>query len=486
MQDKLKQLTKDTFLYGLSTILGRFLNFLLVPFHTHFFHPADYGIIANLYAPIAVLNIIFLFGMDTAYLKFAGSADPAKRSSIYLTALVPVLIVDSLIVVILIVFSPVLSGLFHIPKQYDYLWLYCAGILFLDALTALPYISLRLQKKVLRFSAIRVANILLNIVLNIVFIIFLNMGIESILISNFIASALSFVLLLPEVTEFFRGVFDRDLLGRLFRFGIPYLPAGIASMFMQVIDRPIVEKLKGYETLGVYQANYRLGIFMMLYVSMFQYAWQPFFLENSKVPEGKILFAKVFTYFTAIGAVILVILSFFISDIATLRVFNFSLVGKEYWRGLSIIPVVLLAYLFNGFYFNFSAGLFIKEKSFIFPLIMGMGAVSNVAANYLLIPVFDIMGAAISTLISYSLMAIGFYFAANKVFPVSYEWRKIGSILFLIGLYGAVYYSFYIYLNNHILIKLALSILFITVLFAGKILTLNSVRSLIKRKVLLN
>ncbi len=484
MQDKLKQLSKDTLLYGLSTILGRFLNFLLVPFHTHFFHPAEYGVIANLYAPIAVLNIIFLFGMDSAYLKFAGSEDPLKRSTIYKTALVPVFIVDSLLLILLVVLSPVLSTAFNIPKQYDHLWLYCAGILFFDAMTVLPYISLRLQKKVLRFSGIRVSNILLNISLNIVFIVFLKMGIESILLSNLIASAFSFLLLLPEIFDFFKGVFDSDLLGRLFRFGIPYLPAGIASMFMQVIDRPIVEKLKGYETLGVYQANYRLGIFMMLYVSMFQFAWQPFFLENSKAPDGKNLFAKVFTYFTAIGAVILVVLSLFISDVATFRVFNFSLVGKEYWSGLPIIPVILLAYLFNGFYFNFSAGLFIKEKSFIFPLIMGMGAISNVAANYLLIPVYDIMGAAISTLISYSLMAIGFYLAAQKIFPIRYEWRKIWLILILIGVYGVIYYAFYTFLNAHIWAKVVMCILFIGALFAGKIITLAAVRSLVKREIL--
>ena len=484
MRDKLRQLTKDTVLYGLSTIVGRFLNFLLIPLYTHFFQPSDYGVLSILYSFIALLNIFFLFGMDSGYLKFAGSESPDLKQTILKTALTPVFFIDGLLILFLLVCQPQLSSMLSIPAEFQHLWYYVAGILLLDSLSALPYISLRLQKKALRFSVIRISNIVLNIVINIILILFFKMGIESVFISNLAASFLTFAILIPELFEFRFGHFDKALLKRLLTFGLPYLPAGIASMFMQVIDRPIVERLKGFKVLGIYQANYRLGIFMMLYVSMFQYAWQPFFLENAKEENSKEIFAKVFTYFSAVGAIVLVVISFFIFDAATLEVRHFSLIGRAYWSGLSIVPVVLLAYLFNGFYVNFSAGLFIKEKSIVFPLIMAIGAIVNVDANFLLVPRYDIMGAALATLLSYFLMAVGFYFASSRIYPIKYEWGKMSIILVLIAVYGALYYTFLDFLNSHIMIRIALVAMFILVLFVTRVFTVEAMKMLVKRKII--
>ncbi len=483
MRDKLQQLTKDTVLYGLSTIVGRFLNFLLIPIYTHFFLPADYGVLSILYSFIALLNIFFLFGMDSGYLKFAGSEDASLKQTILRTALTPVVLVDGLLVLGLLLGQQQLSFMLSIPAEYQHLWYYVAGILMLDSLAALPFISLRLQKKALRFSLIRISNIVLNIVINIVLILFFKMGIESVFISNLAASALTFAFLIPELFEFRFGKFDKDLFKRIFKFGLPYLPAGIASVFMQVIDRPIVERLKGFKVLGIYQANYRLGIFMMLYVSMFQYAWQPFFLENAKEENVKEIFARVFTYFTAVGAILLVVISFFIFDAATLEVRHFSLIGRAYWSGLSIVPVVLLAYLFNGFYVNFAAGLFIKEKSIVFPLIMAMGAIVNVDANFLLVPKYDIMGAALATLLSYFLMAVGFYFASWKIYPIKYEWGKISVVSLLLAVYGFLYYGFLDFLNSHIVLRICMVIVFVLILFVTRVFAFDTLKILMKRKV---
>ncbi len=483
MRNKLKQLTKDTALYGLSTIVGRFLNFLLVPFYTNIFNPSDYGVISILYTFIALLNIFFLFGMDSAYLKYAGTADISERESIFKTSLFPVLAVDGFLILLILAGKSLLSSAFNIPVQHSYLWYYLAAILLVDSITALPYISLRLKKKAINFSLIRIANILFNITLNIILIVGLKKGIESVFISNLAASLLSLILLAPELFLFKKGTFNKDLLRKLFKFGLPYLPAGIASMFMQVIDRPIVEKLKGFETLGIYQANYRMGIFMMLFVSMFQFAWQPFFLENSKEEKGKELFSKVFTYFTAVGSIILVFLSLFVYDFATLKIGGYSLIGKAYWSGLSIIPVVLFAYLLNGFYINFSAGLFIKEKSIAFPLIMGIGAMINVVANFILIPQLDIMGAAISTLLSYLAMAIGFYFMSQKVFPIKYEWNKVSLVLLMVIIIGTVYYMNWNYLNSHNIIKIAMLLVFLASLFIFKIVSRHSLNLLLRKNI---
>jgi O-antigen/teichoic acid export membrane protein len=222
---------------------------------------------------------------------------------------------------------------------------------------------------------------------------------------------------------------------------------------------------------------------MMLYVSMFQFAWQPFFLENAKEKDSKQIFARVFTYFTAIGAVVLVVISFFIADVAKIEVHHFSLIGRNYWSGLSIVPIVLLAYLLNGFYINFSAGLFIKEKSIIFPFIMAIGAIANVDANFLLVPKYGITGAAIATLISYFLMAVGFYIASLKIYPIKYEWNKISVMLVMIAVYGFLYYSYFDFLSSHFFVKLVLAVLFILILFVTRIFTIASLRELVRREV---
>ena len=157
----------------------------------------------------------------------------------------------------------------------------------------------------------------------------------------------------------------------MIKFGFPFLPAGFAIMLVQVIDVPILEKLTDLETVGIYKANYKLGIFMMLFVNMFQFAWQPFFLQNAKEPNAKEMFSKVLTYFTLVGSVILVLLSLFITDIAKIKIAGFSLIGSQYWAGLNIVPIILLAYLINGMYSVFSAGIYIEEKSIYVPIITG-------------------------------------------------------------------------------------------------------------------
>jgi O-antigen/teichoic acid export membrane protein len=484
MRDKLKQLTKDTMIYGISTMVGRFINFLLMPVYTHFFIPAHYGIVTNIYALFALLNIVFLFGMDSAYLKFAGTETKEKHAVIFSTAFTPLFVMDIVLSLLLVAGRSMFSQLLGIPQEYSYLFYYTGAILFLDAIAQLPYITLRLEKKALRFSGIRLGNIFINIILNVFLIAVMKKGIESVFISNLIASVFSLVMLLPEMIKLFKFKVDKEVLKRLLAFGLPYLPAGIASMFMQVIDRPIVEKLTNLNTLGIYQANYRLGIFMMLYVSMFQYAWQPFFLENSKDENAKGIFSSVFTYFTAIGCIILVFLSLFINDIAMHRFWGFSLIGKAYWGGLNIVPIVLLAYLFNGFYVNFAAGLFIKERSGVFPIIMSIGAASNVLANFLLIPKLNITGAAFATLISYALMAIGFYIVSNKIYPIKYEGKKLLGILLAVGITAALYYVNVQFWNSRFVLRMALFILFILMLFIFRVIRYSSFLQVFQRIVL--
>jgi O-antigen/teichoic acid export membrane protein len=251
------------------------------------------------------------------------------------------------------------------------------------------------------------------------------------------------------------------LFKRLVRFGLPYLPAGLGMMLVQVIDVPILEKLTDIKTVGIYKANYKLGIFMMLFVNMFQYAWQPFFLTNAKEENAKEIFSKVLTYFTIVGSLMLVLLSLFISDIVQINIFGFSIIGAKYWAGLYIVPVILLAYLFNGLYVVFSAGIYIEEKSIYAPIVAGAGAITNVIANYLLIPYLDIMGAALATLLSYFVMAAGYYIVTQKYYKINYDYYKLFKIALAILFVGTVYYLLMYGGFLNIYYKIILALIFI-------------------------
>ncbi len=440
MFDKIKQLTKDTAIYGVSTIVGRFLTFLLVPFYTNIFPPDEYGIIANLYIFIAILNILYIFGMDAAYLKFASSKTSASEKDNFSTPYLAVMMVSLILSLLIFLLKGQIISLLEIPKSYTYLIYYTSFILFTDALCVIPFIKLRIERKAKRFATFKIINILTNVFLNIVLVLYFKWGIEAVLISNLIASLLTLIIFLPEIIKNLKPVINISLLRRLVKFGLPYLPAGLGSMLIQGIDRPILTSMTDLNTVGIYNANYKLGIFMMLFVNMFQYAWQPFFLQQAEEKDAKKVFSKILTYFTFAAGVILVIISLFIDDLVKINFLGITLIGSAYWSGLVIVPIILLGYLFNGLYVVFTAGIYIEEKSLYVPLITGLAAVVNVVVNLLLIPPLGIMGAAFATLASYIVMALGLYIVTQKFYKIEYEKGKMLILFAVILLTGLVYY----------------------------------------------
>ncbi|HRN27747.1 MAG: oligosaccharide flippase family protein [Ignavibacteriaceae bacterium] len=462
MKEKLKELTKDTAVYGISTMLGRFLNFLLVPFYTNVFLPAEYGVVNILYSYIAIFNIIFIYGMDSAYLKYSAFKDIGDDKENFSTPYISVFLTSVLFIFLIFLFVNPITTFLEIDTGKNSLVVLSALILFFDANVVIPFLKLRLERKAKTFSLYRVINILINIILNVYLILFLKWGIEAIFISNLTASVLTLVLIAPTIFKNFKFSFHKVLFKRLLKFGLPYLPAGIAVMLVQVIDVPILQKLTDLKTVGIYKANYKLGIFMMLFVNMFQFAWQPFFLNNAKEENAKELFSKVLTYFTIVGSSMLVFLSLFIDDIVKINFGGFSLIGSDYWTGLYIVPVILLAYLFNGFYVVFSAGIYIEEKSIYAPIVAGLGALTNVAANYILIPYFNIMGAAIATLLSYVVMASGYYIVTQKFYKINYDYIKLVKIIIATLFIGVVYYLLMYGGFLNIYYKIILAIIFIS------------------------
>lgn len=483
MIEKIKELTKDTAVYGISTIVGRFLGFLLVPFYTNVksISTIDFGIYSNIYAYLAFLNIVFIYGMDSAFMKYSSVNEGREKKKIFSTAYLFVFLTSIGLAFFLLLLKTPLSNVMEISANYSKLYYYLIFILIFDTLALVPFANLRLERKAGKFTSIKLANIILNLALNFILVLKYKLGIEAIFLANLIASAFSFLVLTPEIFKLLVFKIDKELLKKYLKFGLPYLPASLAATVVQVIDRPVVLAMTNESTLGIYQANYKLGIFMMLFVSMFQYAWQPFFLNNAKEKNAKELFAKILTLFMIIASLIWIVLTLFVENFAR---FEFlpgkSIIGKEYLSGVTIVPIILLAYLFNGIYYNFQAGIYIEEKTKYFPYVTGTGALANVVVNILLIPVLGLMGAALATLTSYIIMAVGLYYFSQKYYPIKYEFNKVFKILAAIFITGILYYYMYYQVGLIFIYKLVLLFGFIGSLFVMNVVEKNEIIRLVK------
>ncbi|MCI0449182.1 MAG: polysaccharide biosynthesis C-terminal domain-containing protein [Chlorobi bacterium] len=476
MLDKIKSLSKQTLIYGTSTIIGRFLNFILVPFYTNVFPPSEYGIIAVVFAYIAFFNIIYAFGFEAGYFRFASSVEIGDEKQNFSHPFFTILINSAFFSAIILLFSGTFSEVAGI-KDSSFI-IYSAFILFFDALSLVPFAYLRLKNKAMLFATIKLLNIVINVSLNLLLILVFNFGLVAVFISNLAASLVTFLVLSPVVFRNLSLKFNRELFKELWKFSVPYLPAALASMVVQVLSVLIVRYLTNEQTVGIFNANYKLGIFMMLVVSMFEYAWRPFFLNNAGDPGAKPLFAKILTLFVGSASLIFVLLSFTIEDIVRIPLpYKGYIIGQKYWGGVVIVPIILLAYLFLGIYTNLIAGIYIEKKTKYLPFITGLGAVLNIAACFTLIPLWGIAGAALSTLISYIAMAVYMYVVVQKFYPVEYEFSKVLSLIVIDILAIAVFFlsfgSLDLLYRTILALVLSAVIIYISGLYKAKLLLPN-------------
>jgi O-antigen/teichoic acid export membrane protein len=451
MLRQIKRLGAETAVYGLGTVAGRFLNFLLVPFYTNVLVPAEYGVVAYLYSLIAFANVVYWFGMEAAYFKFAtdrpkpatptGSettAEPGSPAATlsprapkepFSTPFTAMLATSALFSGVLLLARGAVAEWIGLPATRGDLVGWTAGILFLDAVAVIPFAFLRLARMAKMFAWVRFLNVLSNVLLNVVLLTRYDLGVEGIFISGFISSALTVLMLLPVVAEQLRPAIDRRLLGGMLRFALPTVPAGLALMALQVIDRPILRALTDDATVGIYQANYRLGIFMMIAVSIYDYAWRPFFFSHAADPEAKRIFSRVMTYLVLVLSALFLAFVFFVPDIARFEFAGRHFIHPRYWEGLGIVPVVMLGYFWLGVSTNLSAGIYIEKKTHYLPFVNAAGALANIALNFVMIPRFGIAGAAWATFLAYFGMAGLHYAVSRRVYPVEYEWDRLWKIL---------------------------------------------------------
>ncbi len=473
MLEKIIRLGKDTAIYGLSSILGRFLNFLLVPFYTNYLLPSEYGIVANLYAYIAFATILYGYGMENAYMRFVSTLELGDKKAHFSTPFLSLLLTSVLFSSLIHFTAPSIAVLIGLDAAHSQLIRYAAWILCFDTLMIVPYASLRMDQKAAWFAGLRIVHIVLNVLLNIALITYVGMKADGVLLANLAASCATLVLLLLLTGDQLVPHFTPALYRALLRFGLPYIPAGLAGIAMQVVDRPILKALTDDATVGIYQANYRLGVLMMLVVSMFDYAWRPFFLTHAKDHNAKELFARVFTYFSVLLFFVFLTVSLFIEDLVRVKVGGAYFFNPAYWEGVSIVPWVLLAYVFTGASTVFVVGVYLEKKTEYLPLVTGAAAFVNVAANVLLIPRFGILGAAYATLVAYVVMAGGMYFVSQRFFRIEYEWGKIARLVAAALVVGAIGFraEFEPLSAFGVMGKLLLIVLFVVLVFFLRVVT---------------
>jgi len=421
----LKTLGKDSLIYGFGHVVSRLITFLLLPIYTHTFSTEEYGVISLAYAFIGFTLVIYRYGMDTALMKFSIQAANTEKisyiSSIYLLQLVTSLIFS----IILFIFRenicvPILgvndASLISI----------IAVVIFLDNLWNHHVLLLRSENKSSAFIFFNLLNVVLTMMLNIIFIIKWDYGVSGVLIANLIASVTVFIFSSPIIirrTSIYKV--HISILKKVIKFGLPFLPAGIFTMIMELSNRYILSFMKGVQYVGLFSAGYKLGIFALVLVMGFNMGWTPYFLRRIKEDSSKKDFAIIATIFLGLVGFIVFTISIWISDIIRLDIGGNHIIGKEFWSSEIIVPVVLFGYFFFGAYVIQLPGIYAKNITNWVPVFRCIGAVVNILLNILLIPKYGILGSAWATAISFFIMALAVNLKLYNSFYVNYNWLGI-------------------------------------------------------------
>jgi O-antigen/teichoic acid export membrane protein len=421
---KLKSLAGETVLYGLGSILPRMLNFLLVFLHTrNTFSPEQYGVLTKLMAWVAFINVVFTFGMETAFFRFANKPGSDAKHIFNLTQTCVLLASVPLSILFIALANPIAAS-FDIANHPEFIvWL--TLIMLTDAVVAIPFARLRLEKKALQFSMVKIANVIILVVLNYYFLKLAynpSINVGYVLLANLIANSL-FIFFFLKTLFAWRPVFDKNISPEMLRYAYPVMLMGVAGMTNEMFSRQMLEKwlphnfygaVTNKAAMGIFGACYKFAVLMNLGIQAFRYAAEPFFFSNASDKNSPTLFAKVNHYFIITCCVVLLGISI---NLDIIQLF----IGKDFRAGISIVPILLLAYLFLGVYYNFSVWFKLTDKTYFGTLITIGGALITVAGNYFLIPIAGYMGSSWAALLCYGFMAVACYLLGQKYFPVPYQ-----------------------------------------------------------------
>jgi O-antigen/teichoic acid export membrane protein len=443
----IKTLAGQTFWYGFSNIFGRFLNYLLTPLLTGIYDPSKYGDISLLFAAAAFLNIVFTYGMETAYFRFNNSH---PERDVYATGLFSLLLTTVILTAVLMIPVPAIAGFMKMPGHPEYLkWV--IWIVALDTLAVLPFSKLRYEGKPRKFAAIKILNILVNVGLVVFFLVLCKgqhdkganniwavlyrpqIGIGYVFLANLAASALTLLFLARELFSF-SPRFNGPLLKEMLIYTAPLLIVGFGGMINETIDRfMIVQQFNGTveeakAANGIYSANYKLALLIVLFIQAFRLGAEPFFFREAKSEGAQKTYARVMKFF------VIACCFCFLAVVLYLDIWkHFMGIRKhpEYMEGLFVVPILMLSKIFLGVYYNLSIWYKLTNRNSTGALITVGGALITLLVNYLLIPHWGYKACALATLLCYGFMMIASYKLGQKHYPVPYPWKKLAAYVII-------------------------------------------------------
>jgi len=475
-----KKLVGDTAIYGVSSIVGRFLNWWLVPYYSHIFLAAEYGIVANLYSYMAFLLVLLTYGMETGYFRYASQAQDKKL--VYSSSLISLFATSLTFLLVVYAFSGDIARWLEYESHPEYIrWI--ALIMAFDAFTSIPFAKLRIESRPIKFAFLKLVNIFASIFFNIFFLSICpailkshpesiirliyneEIGVGYVFISNLIASGITLLMLLPDLRIKLR--FSRLLLKEMVWYSFPILVVGLAGMVNQNIDKILIPKLipddQGpWEQLGIYGANYKLAVLMNMFIQAFRYAFEPFFFSQVKSDNNKRGYALILKYFVIFGLLIFLGISLFLDLFKTLHILD-----ESYFSGLKVVPIVLMANLFLGIYYTLSLWYKLTDKTRYGAYFALIGAVISLTINIIFIPVFGYMASAWAVLICFVIMSVMSYLIGQKHFRVDYPIKRIGLYfllalcLYALSVIIPISNSVLSYLLNFVLFGIFVSVTFI-------------------------
>lgn len=433
MSLSLKKLAGDTVIYGASTMVGRLLNWFLMPFYIRTLSTFEYGVVLNFYGVISVLLVVLTYGLETGFFRFSGKG--YHENNIFKTLVTLLGITSGAFVLIGLFFHGTISNIFY-GGDHSFSIFLVFIILGFDSFSALPFARLRLQNRPVRFGVVKLINIVANIFFNLFFLVlipylikhqYVNSDITSlynlfdgifyVFLSNALSSIITFFLLIPQIINLHADI-DFRVIKPVLIYSLPVLFVGITGMLTQNIDKIILPALLndgGFNQLAVYGANFKIGVLMSLFTQSFRFAFEPFFFKNKG--EGKLVYATVMNYFIFFGLVIFLGVTLFMD------VINIVLT-VEYIQGNFIIPIILTALLFYGIYFNLSLWYKLTDRTWVGAVFGTIGAVITIGLNILLVPSIGVIGSAIALLCGYFVMMIISWYFGQKYYPVPYQPKR--------------------------------------------------------------
>lgn len=445
-----KKLAGETVLYGLSSIIGRLLNMLLVPFYTRVLNTTnDYGAVIDLYATSAFIMVFFSYRMESAFFRYGTPADDRNRA--FGSGMVSLLVSTAIITLLLMVFAQPVADLLEYPQHPEYIRWFTL-ILAFDCLAELPFARLRLEQRPRRFVAIKLINIGVNIGMNLFWLVFCpwaakhgmnwvhavwapGLGVGYIFLSNLLASIVTLVMLSPQLRGL-RGTFDRALWSKMILYAAPLIIVSLAGIANEMFSRSMLKYLlpgtpqENLGQVGIFGANYKLAALITLFTQAYRYAAEPFFFRHAADTDAMRTQAQVTKWFTITSAAGMLAILLFLDIVK-------HFIAPKYWGGLHVVPVLLAANLLLGVYYNFSIWYRLKDRTALGAWISVIGALITILLNIFLIPTYGYTGASWVTLICYLFMSGATWYTGQKHYPVPYEMgRMLLYLALVLGLWG--------------------------------------------------